>query len=447
VSRERFYAERDRRTVEYGLVDPFEDPVGIVVSKQAAESVAGQVAALGLINMAARLHRALRVVVPDVPLMVSSMVGASSLLDEAGRLVLEIDPFNDLVVTAATQGAMPTASVGVGRVAGVARCLSADRYAAFLGSDVPDFSAAPSTVLGAGASACLGAAALAGLSLGRDIPPARLSMWELTEARGEPGPDDLAPLELGTVAVVGGGAVACALAYWTQYVAVVDADAWLFVDGDLIELHNTNRGLGFFSRHAGWPEGEPGGEPAKKAPVVAGLLRADYFEGWYDAWVAARGPRPDLVVPLANGPGLRAAIAERGEPILVHATTSPMWTAELHRHVAEPDGCIVCRLPERSGAPLVCSTSPLPDSSGNDAALPFLSAGAGLLLLAGLVHLGNGRLATFDANHWQAHLDLVGRRVLSSRHWGCTTNCTLRRNLTQDLRRRLPRSGRWAHLD
>jgi hypothetical protein len=125
-----------------------------------------------------------------------------------------------------------------------------------------------------------------------------------------------------------------------------------------------------------------------------------------------------------------------------------MWTADLHRHLAEDDGCIACRLPESTTPRLSCSTSPLPDTAaGNDAALPFLSGSAGLLLLVGLVHLISGRLPGLRPNHWQLHLDLGDRRTVSARNWSCAETCSVRRNLPRQIRRRLPRGARWSHLD
>ncbi|MBV8980549.1 MAG: hypothetical protein JO086_06590 [Acidimicrobiia bacterium] len=446
MTRERFYADRDRRTVEYGLVDPFEEPIGIVVSPAVAETPAGQVAALSLVNMAARLHRALRIAVPDVGLLVPSLAGETSLAAEVAALVYEIDPYNHLAVASSLRDVdIPRAAVGVGPVERLPLCLGADRYRACVGEH-GSFSTDLSTLIGAAGAACLGAAALTRLSLGQPVAPRVVSMWDLTEEGGSGPSDGVDPLDLGTVAVVGAGAVASGLAYWTRYVGI--RDDWVFVDGDLVQLHNTNRGLGLLARHAGWVDGEPSGDLASKAIVTAGLLAARGYDGWYDDWLLDAPRPPDLVLPLANGPGLRSAIGQRGEPILIHATTSRMWTADLHRHLAEEDDCIGCRLPEAQTVKLACGTSPIADgSTGNDSALPFLSSSAGLLLLVGLVHLANGRLVSLAANHWQLHLDLGDRRTMSSRRWSCAQACAVRRNMPRQLRRRLPRRGRWAHLD
>lgn len=81
-------------------------------------------------------------------------------------------------------------------------------------------------------------------------------------------------------------------------------------------------------------------------------------------WVAQPGRRPDLIRPLANEFDVRRAIGQRGEPILIHATTSPNWTAELHRHLADRDGCMDCRLPEPMTGALLYATGPTLELAG-----------------------------------------------------------------------------------
>jgi hypothetical protein len=61
---------------------------------------------------------------------------------------------------------------------------------------------------------------------------------------------------------------------------------------------------------------------------------------------------------LANGRDVRTLVAQRGEPLLLHATTSPNWTAELHRHRPERDDCPRCRIPEDAVTDFDCSTGP-----------------------------------------------------------------------------------------
>lgn len=446
MNREEFYQLRDQRTFEYGIREPFENPVGIVVSEAAAETVGGQVCTLGLVNMAARLHRRLRLVVPAVPLLVPSWIGGDSLESEVSATVTSIDPFNDCVVRPdLAELEIPAAAIGVGAVSDVPLCIGAEGFAGWIIAGPALFASAPSTIIGGAVGACLGAAALCQIALDRHPGERRVSMWAMDDSTQPGASESLAPIDVGSVAVIGAGAVASALAYWLRYVG--SRGNWQFVDHDQAELHNTNRGLGLRAADAGWTGRDLSGERAFKAATTAALVGAASYTGWYDDWVRKEAAYPDLVLPLANGPGLRNAIGQRGEAVLLHATTSRIWTAELHRHLASRDGCIACRLPETLTPQLSCSTSPLPDAqASNDAALPFLSGSAGLMLLTGLVHLADGRLADFGPNQWVWHLDLPDR-VIRGRTWSCESGCGVMRNMPRDLRRRLPRGQRWTYLD
>jgi len=75
--RAAFYAERDRRTLQYGSEnDALERPVLIMVGPDVAYTRAGQVAALALVNMAARVHRRIGLSIPAAPLTARSLVPA-----------------------------------------------------------------------------------------------------------------------------------------------------------------------------------------------------------------------------------------------------------------------------------------------------------------------------------------------------------------------------------
>ena len=156
---------------------------------------------------------------------------------------------------------------------------------------------------------------------------------------------------------------------------------------------------------AGWPGGRPIGTAQDKAQIVADVLAGAATPLWYDQWAATNPPRADLVLPLANERGVRAGIAALGEPLLIHATTSSQWTAELHLHRPDIDDCPACRIPDVAAPVFACSTGPaVPDDAANagDAALPFLSAAAGLMLLIAITQLHpNEALVRDRHNHWR----------------------------------------------
>jgi hypothetical protein len=442
--RDRFYKERDRRTLEYGA-DPavLEGPMAVHLGEDAAATRAGQVAVLGLVNMLARVHRRLVLVVPASPLRARCLVPASDLAMACVAMATAIDPFIDLELGPRSRSCMP--GVGIGRTVpgGLDYYLGADRFTATLATDPLEITDAPATVLGGELAACLAAAALFRLGHGHRAPPRRVSLWDFTEGdQAALGPARIGPVDVGDVLVVGGGAVASALCYWLAELGVIGR--WCMVDGDWAELHNTNRTIGLLAADAGWPDTTP----VNKATAAARLLGADSFPGWYHEWLVANGhARPDLVLPLANNYGVRHAIGQRGANLLVHATTSHNWTAELHRHIAGRDDCIDCRLPEEVEARFICSTGPAqPDTkTSSDAALPFLSGAAGLLLAAGLIQLQHGILQVGPYNHWRLHLELgpsTWQRHPSRRR--CGEGCA--QVLDESIRQVINAGTRWADL-
>jgi hypothetical protein len=220
----------------------------------------------------------------------------------------------------------------------------------------------------------------------------RASLWNLGEGdAAETGPAlRMSPIDVGDVTVIGAGAVGSAFAYWIRQLGHVGH--WVVVDHDRAELHNTNRCLGMIAADAGWAGGSPGGAPAGKAQLAASLMDAEAYDGWYHEWVSLPGRRPDLVLPLANEFDVRRAIGQRGEPVLIHATTSPNWTAELHRHLARRDGCIDCRLPQAATGAFRCATGPLPESGAVPIRWLSSTCSCGCSRCAGGVCLGTRRV-------------------------------------------------------
>jgi hypothetical protein len=267
-----------------------------------------------------------------------------------------------------------------------------------------------SDILGAATAACLAAAAAFRLVHGGRLPsPTAINLLERTANEDAASTSAVGPIQVGDVLVVGAGAVAHATLYWAREFGVTGS--WDVVDADLAKLHNTNRCLGMYAEDAGWPGGSSCAAAEPKTSTAARLIGATPHEVWFEelAWAAAT--RPDLVLPLANERGVRSEVASLGEALLIHASTSQDWTAELHRHIAGRDDCPNCRLPE-PGAPIFgCSTGPTnletrdEDGESADAALPFLSAAAGLILVAALLDLP-GKAAVLDGrfNHWRLHM-------------------------------------------
>jgi hypothetical protein len=198
---------------------------------------------------------------------------------------------------------------------------------------------------------------------------------------------------------------------------------------------------------AGWPSGIP----ANKATLAASfLVGTQAHECWYDEFAASPyGDRQfDLILPLANERDVRAAIASLNEPLILHATTGRNWGAFLHRHIAGRDDCMNCRLRDIPVAVFDCSTGVIDvpsesDDNSSDAALPFLSAAAGLMLASALMRLSAGVLGESTLNSWA--LDLrSAHRVSGAGRYRCRHDC--RTLLPESIRRGLS-GGRWTGLD
>jgi hypothetical protein len=440
LSRDEFYNQRDRSTRRLGVVDDVvERPVGVIVSSTAADSRSGQIAAVALVNMIARVHRRIRLVVPPAPLIANPHHGGTNLAEALQNTILAIDPFNEVSVVHSVD-AIPAISIGTHPTAGVWQ-IGAYGARAILKNDSSEFPLADGSVLGAGLAACLGAAALFRQAHGLGVSAHMVSAWNFSEgAEAVVGPLEIGPLDVGDVLIVGAGAACSALSYWLRVLGT--AGKWDVVDKDQVTLDNTSRGLGMFAGDAGWNDSTP----ARKVDVIARDIGATPHYAWYDEWIKEHDEaRPDLVLPLANERDVRHLIACRYDPIVLHATTSQSWQAQFHRHISGIDDCITCRMRDLKAGTLACSTGTVPDADGQsrDAALPFLSAAAGLLLTSSLYRLAAGDLTTGALNY--SCLDLsLGHRLVQSSIWNCKDTCVNR--VSALALRRIAEGTRWSNV-
>lgn len=447
--RDAFYVERDKRTHQYGgHDDALERPVLITVNADIGATRAGQIATLALVNMMARVHRRIQLDIPAVPLIARSLLPANDLHTAAVATALAITPVLELTLG---QGVQPLGvSIGLGQNMPD----NLDLYLDWAGgrgalstAPVTDQICDPDSVFGAATAAVLGAAALFRLAHGQPVRASRLNPIELASDDTAGTRDHPDPIDVGTVLVVGAGAIASGLAYWARELSTIGG-TWDFVDADDVELHNTNRCMTMTAADAGWPNGKPNGRPSNKAVATAWAVEGEAHPHWYDEWLPDHQTRHDLVLTLANARGVRSLVTQRGEPVLLHATTSTNWTAELHRHVPDRDDCPACRSPDTTVPQMACSTGPAnpsrPDSP--DAALPFLSAAASLLLAAAVTDLPDAAALRGRFNHWQLDLTLT-EPLIHPRQHPARDGC--RHQLAASIRHLVQRESprRWDHLD
>jgi len=418
-----FYQQRDHRTISYlqnSLIEP--KPLQVCWGEDAAHSPAGQMIILTLSNQLARFCRKAGFSGPDAPLLIPAPLGGASLHQAILTACKRIDPCGQWILQVLTEAVY---RLGVGRQSSAANLyLGADgwiAYAALQAADLAAFSD-EENLLGAGMAACIGAANAfkVSLRLSQQLITGTFSLWSFKRDDNEPGPT-LVPTTLGNVLIVGAGAVASALVYWLCYFPITGQ--WDIVDHDDVQLDNTNRGLLFTSEDARWEDHIR----QKKVNVLARYMHnAKAHAHWFDEF-ETHGKRWDLILPLANEHGVRGLLQASYPPLMIHTTTSANWQTQLHRHRPGRDRCINCRLPESHQPTPACAVGSIGitnpgDEHPPDAALPFLSAAAGLLIVADLLRLGLGEYEHLSGNwltlDWFADL---GRPTV--RQEKCLENC------------------------
>ena len=443
--RDRFYRERDSRTESYlGHDFPALAPISIHASADVCESKSGQLLIVTLVNQLARIHRDLRLALaePAAELVVSSLCGGCTLGDEVQRLARRIDPYGRCDVD--REDLNPCAvSIGTG-----AYCRSDLTWylgwkfsTAELRKDPCRLERESSAALrGAGLAALLGAPAAIKAALGIETTPTRLSAWNLTSGKdADPGPTELPPIDVGRGLMVGAGAVATAAAYWL--VQWGNLSSWTTIDHDTVALHNTNRSLLFFPDDAGWPDGTP---QAKVYCLPRYLVEAVPVHAWYDEAVETQSTF-DTVLVLANERDVRTRVSSRNDPVQLAATTGQSWLSQLHRHIAGRDDCVRCRMADIRAPQLRCSEATViggrAGTAGGDAALPFLSAASGLMLVSALQRLQLGEFGAKRTNMWSWDFRSE-RRMHSAGYCECRGDCST--GLGAVARRTITDMTRWA---
>jgi hypothetical protein len=443
---DEFYAQRDRRSWEYLGGEIPGVPVQVVVGRDAVRTRSGQLAAVALMNQLARLHRRVEVRLSgDAPLIVSTPFDRTTLRQTLLHTYGEIDPCG--TAAAVQERSAGAIAVGLGEEDvpnDLDWYLGASAAVGQLSHSPQPFADSPWSMRGAAAAACLGAAAVLRTALRLPTTARVLSAWNYCEGDlAHPGPESLDPIDVGTVLMVGAGAVASALVFWMRAFGVVGR--WLIIDRDRVAVHNTNRGLLFTPAGAGWPRGEAD----FKADVLAKYLPgSEPFREWYHECRAITHERVDVVLPLANEYGARSLLAARNSPVVLHATTGRNWLAQLHRHVAGTDDCVRCRTAEVEQEPTFgCSTVEIGSRAGkeSDAALPFLSAASGLMLATLLQRLHAGVILADAWNDWRWDFGSAYRLATRGVRPPCGAECP--KTLPPDVRRKVNAATRWASLD
>jgi len=154
--------------------------------------------------------------------------------------------------------------------------------------------------------------------------------------------------------------------------------------------------------------------------VVANFLSGSTFSPtgvsfWWDEFLERRGRASfdfDIWLPLAHEFGVRGAMQHNVPPLMIHASTTANWGVNHGRHIPGRDDCLADRFTDEvSTDKLTCATGAVETSETVvDAALPFASLFAGLLIVADLVRAQlpeypqTPNFALFD---WYGSLDAI----------------------------------------
>jgi hypothetical protein len=397
ASADEFYRRRDDRTNRYISCRDYQRAQCVVTIDSAAiHTQSGQTTLLVACNLLSRWCRHVEVVLAPDDLDADSIRGGK-LENEVMCVMRDADPFGAfswgdrhragdalrLHIGSLPIDSDPQVTVinGAGWLAGLGAPFCAT-----------PFEARDSNIIGPVAAACLGVAQVFKRAIG--FPTEGLIReglfdlfnleWLSTTAVGERRPI-VRNIQPGRVLLVGGGAVGSSFAYCIR-LAPVRCEVGI-VDKDYVLIENFNRSPIFGKSTFGMPKADVVGNALRNASVAAYSFPIPWNE--FIAAHAKESREFDVWLPLANEDNVRASIQNNIPPLLIYAATNSNWGASHGRWIPGRDDCLMDRFPmDGEGSVLQCSTSEIETKEGRvDAALPFLSMFAGLMVFADLVRL------------------------------------------------------------
>lgn len=421
---ETFYARRDHRTNAYGQMDARYARRSVLISAdtRALTSFSGQVMFLVSCNLLARWCRRVFLHVPEIALH-ERFRRSGSLADAALNIMRDADPFGEFHRQSALEadlhlhvgdecprlGARSTVVTCAGWLAGVRRLGEAGL--AMSGDDNP---------IGAAHAAVLAGAQVFRDALERgELYPSGFIFDAFTGApwsAGSPaGPSVPQDLSIGRVLMTGAGSVASSAVFFGALFglrAPVD-----LVDADFTKIENFGRSP-VFGRAS---YGKRKVHALAQHVVGSGLDLRPIPAWWHEADLSPKLEGYDLVLPLANEHGIRWELQNRVPPLMVHASTGRNWNVNFARHIPGRDDCLVDRFEGLHEKPAFrCAEGNIATDSliAVDAALPFLSFFAGLLVATDLARLAfpdypqtpNFAHYSFRANRFLPQFDTRGPR-------------------------------------
>lgn len=410
MNNEAYYRERNDRVLRYpgarrldgdGWITLTADPVYVA-------TYPGQVAAIVAGNLLARLTPHVALDVPDVELCAPLPWARQGLRETILEQMFHNDPRGRYRESPKTE----TARVHISARGGDYIVHGSGWYA-FVGrgrSPLPQGSDEDHNPIGPAFAAVAAAAELAAHRL---RPQSRGHVFNCMDWTEGLSTEDMPPLPvtpgLGNLWTVGAGSVGTSILYFLV-MATREFKMTIF-DMDEVKRHNIIRSPIF---------GESD-RSENKAQVAERFLRSTgatnvtvHAVALDEAGVWGSRPQgcPDILIPTANERNVRSLIEGLYPPIQVYGTTGRSWQMASIQHVPWDGGCSCCLFPESVNESTLCATDysasgpsgTSDEDTAIDAALPFLSFGAGLMAVADMLKLeiqgyrGRTRRAFFYTN-------------------------------------------------
>jgi hypothetical protein len=420
-----FYSRRDHRTNAYGQVDVRYAHRSVLITGEtrALKTFAGQVMFLITCNLLARWCRRVFVAVPEVALHERFRV-SGPLIDLALNTMHDADPFGQFQSQTTLEGDLhihlgdecpqlagrSTIVTCAGWLAGVRRW---GESGLTMGDSDNPIGAAHAAVL-AGAQVFRDA-----LERGELYPPGFIfdaltgAPWISDSSVEANLPQDLS---LGHVLMTGAGSVASSALFFGDLFGLsarID-----LVDADWTKIENFARSPVFGRADYGRYKVDALAEHFAGSSLTVRPIPA----WWHEADLSPMLEGYDVVLPLANEHGIRWELQNRVPPLMVHASTGRNWNVNFARHIPVRDDCLVDRFEGLHDKPVLrCAEGDIAAEGPTaiDAALPFLSFFAGLLVATDLVrlalphypHTPNFAHYSFRANRFMPQFDTRGPRT------------------------------------
>lgn len=386
-ARDKWFAERDSRTVIYPGGRVLDDAQCLAISAQAEYifTYSGQVTLVVLANLLARMGRVVRLDLPNAPPLLPGMTDAKTLTEAVLQTMSKASPHGRFHCGAPAdeEHVFYVGSRGEGRVVHGSQWMA---YAGLGTSPLP--MPANDNPIGPAFAAILAVAQFCG----SDFHPAS-SATLVDTLRWSPGKVNLneptlpTDMDLGDIWTVGVGSVGSAIMYFLPLVTR-NFRVRLF-DMDVVKTHNLDRSPIFIDSDVGRKKVEAVSEFLHQC----GVRRAEY-EGCAlhesEAYRNRQEGHPDLFISAANELNVRDTIEAAYPPLQIYGTTGRNWQASLLRHSPVSDACSCCIFPSKTHIPTACAQGKVTrpkDGVQVDAALPFLSFAAGLMAAAEIVKL------------------------------------------------------------